>query len=108
MYRKLILGSTVLSAALLSGCTWLPVTPEGAQVKLEPSVQAVQNCQHKGTINVTVKDRFGVMPRGADIVAEESETMARNDATSMGANTIVAETPLKDGRQQYGAYACRR
>lgn len=102
------LGSTVLAAALLSGCNWLPVTPEGSQIKLEPSAQAVRQCEKKGTINVTVKDRFGVMKRGADIVAEEAETMARNDATAMGGNTIVAETQLQDGRQQYGVYACRR
>jgi hypothetical protein len=108
MHRKIAAVSAVVVAGLLGGCNWLPVTPEGSQIRLESSAQAVRQCEHKGTVNVTVKDRFGVMKRGADIVAEEAETLARNDAARMNGNTIVAETPLQDGRQQYGVYACRR
>jgi hypothetical protein len=33
--------------------------------------------------------------------------LARNEAALMGGDTVVAESPVKDGRQLFGVYRCR-
>jgi hypothetical protein len=40
-------------------------------------------------------------------VAGELEALARNEAALMGGDTVVAELPVKDGRQVFGVYRCQ-
>jgi hypothetical protein len=101
-------SALLLSLGLLSACTWLPLTPEGQQVVVESSAQAVASCELKGTTHANTKHKVGFIPRGADFVKEELTTLARNDAAKMGGNTVVAQTPVQDGQQTFGIYACRR
>lgn len=97
----------VLTLAFLGACTFVPVTPEGAQVKVE-SAQTVPNCERKGTTSASTKHKIAFVPRSADIVTEELIDLARNDAVKLGGNTIVAETPEHDGQRTFAVYHCRR
>jgi hypothetical protein len=107
MRKPIAHRSVLLATLLLAACNWLPLTPEGTTVRVV-SKDAVTNCDRSGTTNVSVKDRFGPIKRGADIVAEELTTLARNDAPHMGGNTVVAETSIEEGRQTFGIYSCGR
>lgn len=93
--------------AAINSCTWVKTTPGGEAVRVAQASE-VGNCIRKGEVNVSLKSRVGGFERKPGKVATELATLARNEAATMGANAVVAETPVKDGRQQFGAYQCQR
>ena len=52
------------------------------------------------------KSRVGGFERKPGKVAAELETLARNEAATMGGNAVVAASTVKDGRQTFGVYHC--
>lgn len=90
----------------LSGCTWVAVTPEADHIRIVSS-EALEDCERVGTTKARTKTSIGVFARSKKKVAEELETLARNDAPELGGNTIVAEGPVSDdGMQRFAIYDC--
>ena len=100
---KIIAVLVVLTA--LHACTWVKPTPEGAEVVVSDSTGVV-NCVSKGQVNASLKSRVGAFERKPGKVAGELETLARNEATSMGGDTVVAESDINEGQQTFGVYKC--
>jgi hypothetical protein len=48
----------------------------------------------------------GILARGDSKVRGELITLARNEAATMGGDSIVAESPAVQGRQTFGVYRC--
>lgn len=97
--------AVLLLSLLVSGCTWVPITEEGAQVQVRAADQ-VQDCEPKGRVTAVVKHKIGGIVRSEEKVREELRTMARNEAARMGSNALVAETEPTDGRQVFLIYRC--
>jgi len=91
--------------ACLHACTWVKTTPEGEKVRVAQASE-VENCVRKGEVAASLKSRIGAFERKPGKVAGELETLSRNEAALMGGDTVVAESPVKDGRQTYGVYRC--
>lgn len=96
----------IVLAAYLPGCTWVKPTPEGERVRVA-QVQEVRDCERKGEVASILKSRVAGFERNPDKVAGELETLARNEAALMGGDTVVAQSPIKDGRQMFGVYRCQ-
>ena len=107
MNRILAVTTLLALAEWLHACTWVKTTPGGEAVRVAQASE-VGDCVRKGEVNVSLKSRVGGFERKPGKVATELATLARNEAATMGANAVVAETPVKDGRQQFGAYQCQR
>ena len=90
---------------VLSACTWVPLTDEGAHVQLRTLEQA-RGCERKSRVTVSVKDTVGGIARNEDKVRGELETLARNEAARAGGNAVAAETEPTDGRQVFVIYRC--
>ncbi len=99
MKHCIILFATVL----VSACTWVKLTPEGARVAVLSAGQ-VEHCEHIGTTTVEVLDR-AILERGSEKVATELETLARNGAADH-ANVIVASSQVENGVQTFALYQC--
>ena len=67
----------------------------------------VANCEDKGSVTVSVRDRVAGINRNTGKVGEELATLARNEAARMGGDTIVAAGPEQNGEQVYSVYRCR-
>jgi len=106
------MNKTFLAVALLApfgflaACTWVKTTPEGETVRVAQASE-VGNCVRKGQVDSSLKSKIGPFERKASKVALELETLARNEAALMGGNTVVAESGVKDGRQEFGVYSCK-
>ena len=94
-----------LLLTVLSGCTWVPLTDEGARVQLRTQEQA-RACEHKSRATVSVKDKIAGIARNEDKVRGELETLARNEAARVGGNAVAAESEPTDGRQIFLIYHC--
>jgi Domain of unknown function (DUF4156) len=95
----------LLLLSVLSSCTWVSLTDEGARVQLRTLEQA-RACERKSRVTVSVKDKIGGIARNEDKVRGELETLARNEAARVGGNAVAAESEPTDGRQVFLIYHC--
>jgi hypothetical protein len=96
----------VIAIMTTAGCTW--VKPEsGAEQVRVLSAEQVSGCQRLGQTTTSVRDRVGGVQRKPGKVADELATLARNSAFEMGGDTIVADSPVRDGQQRFIIYRCK-
>jgi hypothetical protein len=91
---------------LLSACTWVELSPQANAIKVIPA-GSPSSCQKLGEVGVSVKDKVVFYERNQVKVRDELETLARNEAMSLQADTIQPMTEPVDGEQRFGAYRCR-
>ncbi|ARU58913.1 lipoprotein [Oleiphilus messinensis] len=105
---KLTLGMLFVSLfAVLPGCAWVETTPEGEQVHLGHEAE-IGDCKKVGMITASGVNKYGFIERNEDKVKEELAILARNEAAEMGANVIVPEDEVVEGRQRFVAYFCSK
>ena len=92
---------------LLSGCTWISLTAEGEKVQVKGKFD-VAGCNHLGKTTATVTDKVIGLQRKEHIIRDNLETLARNAAADMGGDTIVPIGKIKEGRQSFKIYKCKR
>jgi len=93
----------LLSSAL--GCAWVDLTEEGRTVTLA-QVEQVEGCEKLGTTRTKVLHRVLFIDRSATKVASELANLARNEAASLGGDTIVAIDRIDRGTQRFDVYRC--
>lgn len=103
--RHLLMSAVVVAA--LSGCTWVKMAPGGAAVKVAAAGQDLSSCEKRGEVSVSVRDRLGPYERNDIKVRDELETLARNEAPGLNADTVQPKGEPDDGEQRFLAYRCR-
>jgi len=103
--RRLV--AAVAAGALLAGCTWVGLSPEGEKVVVL-SPDEVTNCDRLGHTTVSLLDKLAGIERNREKVQEELNTLARNSAVDLGGDAVVPESKINDGKQRFGVYRCRR
>lgn len=108
MFRDSIMRIALTAAVLVlaSGCTWVPMDPGAGSVRVIAAGAAPAECDKRGEVAVSVKDSIAFYERNALRVRDELETMARNEAQSIQANTIQPLDQPVDGGQRFAAYRC--
>ncbi len=96
---------TLMSLALATfGCAWVSLSPEGESVRVAEAADG--SCERRGKTTSKVADKVVFVRRSESKVSEELTRLARNEAAEMGADTIVPESAVEDGRQVFGIYEC--
>jgi len=103
--QAVVLSAALLLGAVVNGCTWVKTTPAGGEVRVVPR-DRVADCKRVGELSTYTKAEVAGVERKASKVRQELETLARNEAAEMGADTIVAVSNVVDGRRKFIAYKC--
>jgi hypothetical protein len=103
----MIRPAILIILATLTACTWVKLENSGARVRVADASESLSGCEYRGELTVMVTHRFGQIERNALKVADELETLARNEAAGMQANTIKPLSQPAGGEQRFGAYDCR-
>ncbi|MEO5628450.1 MAG: DUF4156 domain-containing protein [Thermomonas sp.] len=90
----------------LSGCTFVHMAPGASKVKVLAA--APTRCEKRGEVEVSVKDRLGPYARSEAQVRDELETLARNEAPGVSADSISPLTRPNDGEQRWAMWRCAR
>jgi hypothetical protein len=98
-----LLALTALLIAGPTGCAWVELTEDGRGVRIADSVEG---CERLGRVTSTTRAKIAGMKRDDDRKAEELETLARNEAAALGADTLVPESAIVDGHRVWTAYRC--
>lgn len=104
--RTPLIVAAFATAVLASGCTWVPMAPGASAVRVISMGAAPAGCERRGEITVSVKDRLGFYERNDLRVHEELETLARNEAPGVAADTIQPLAAPDDGEQRFAAWRC--
>ena len=99
-----LVSATLL--ATLSACTWVHMAPGASAVQVVTGAPA--GCESRGEVEVSVKDSIAFYDRNPLRVREELETLARNEAPGLGADTVQALDAPDDGTQRFAAWRCGR
>ncbi len=102
--RLLPVFATVLLLAAVSGCTFVHMTPGASKVRVLTA--APGSCEKRGEVEVSVKDRLGPYERSESQVRDELETLARNEAPGVSADSISPMTRPIDGQQRWAMWRC--
>ncbi|WP_027081202.1 DUF4156 domain-containing protein [Luteimonas mephitis] len=103
--RSLPLAVLATAVLGLSGCTWVHMAPGASAVKV--ATAAPVDCEKRGEISVSVADKVALVYERNDLrVREELETLARNEAPGIGADTISPLGPPANGDQKFAAWRC--
>lgn len=103
---KIPLLAMACGLVTISACTWVKLEKAGANVRVVGSEQSLASCSYKGEITTTVTNRVVGVERNSIKVADELETLARNEAVGLGANTLQPQTEAVAGEQRFVAYHC--
>ena len=102
--RKLALA--LLLIPVVSACTWVKMAPGGADVRVARAGQDLSVCEKRGEVSVSVKNRLGPYERNDIKVRDELETLARNEAPGLQADTVQPKGEPADGEQRFLAFRC--
>lgn len=102
------LSVLILLSLPLAACTWVPLEPEAKQVRVVPAGDTPTGCTRAGEIEVSVQHAVGFYDRDPLKVRDELETLARNKAPGVPANTLQALGEPRDGTQNFAAWNCPR
>lgn len=105
MKRIGVVALMIALAVVEGACTWVKATPDGESVRVA-SADAVSTCERKGKVTVSLKSRVAGVERKPTKVATELATLARNEGSTLGGDTVVAESPVSEGSQVFGVYRC--
>ncbi|GIX32583.1 MAG: hypothetical protein KatS3mg125_0539 [Lysobacterales bacterium] len=95
-----------LSSVLLCACAF--VNPDERGREVEVAYFGVQGqCQLLGEVSAHVPHRIAGIERSEIRVRDELESLARNEAAELGADTIEPVGEPERGRQSFRAYRCR-
>ena len=91
-----------------SGCTWVHMAPEASAVRVVPMGAAPAGCEMQQEIEVSVTGKIGFWERNTLRVREELETLARNEAAELKADTLQPLEEPRGDEQRFAAYRCAR
>jgi len=106
MMKQKMLQAAVVSVVLFaSSCATVNLSDGGEKIRvLAPS--EVSTCRELGKSAASVTATALGVPRPAETIAKELETIARNSASNMGGDTIVPLTVISEGQQTFNVYKC--
>jgi hypothetical protein len=105
--RHLVAAALVVAGvAVLPACSFVQMAPGAQDVRVVGPGQMPAGCEKRGEVEVSVKDRLGPYERDDMRVRDELETLARNEAPSLAADTIQPKGPPADGAQRFLAFRC--
>jgi hypothetical protein len=105
MNRSIRLFAIAAAVTVLPACTWVKPTVSAENVRVAYDGN-VSGCRDAGMISVSVTAKLAFYHRSGLKVRDELETLARNQAAGIPADTIKAIDEPKDGAQNFEAYVC--
>lgn len=103
MKKTMLLG--VAAAVLVSGCSFVDLSPHAEDVLVLKPYQA-RECEQLRRSTSQVMHKVWFVNRNQERMAEELQTLARNTAAELGGNAVVADSEIEEGRQRFIIYNC--
>ncbi|GAA5066743.1 hypothetical protein GCM10025759_00440 [Lysobacter panacisoli] len=104
--RKSAVGVVLMTALVAGGCTWVHMAPGASSVRVVDGSGPPAGCEKRGEVEVSVKNSVAFYERNHLRVREELETLARNEAPGLQADTVQPMGDPLNGSQRFSAWRC--
>ncbi len=98
-------GLLLAFAGAMTACSFVSLNPQAQNVAVAANSNLANNCKFLGNTNVSIWAKADTF-QSQKSAESQLDTLARNEAATMGGNTVVAESAINDGRRTYGVYNC--
>lgn len=96
---------TILGVTL-TACSFVSLDPEARDVVVQNNLNSVKQCKYLGDTNVNLWSHADTF-QSQNTVDNQFDTLARNQAVSMGGNAVVAKNDTNGNTQRvYNVYQC--
>lgn len=103
--KKTSLWIIAVLLPLLSACSFVKLTDQGEKVRVL-NMSEVSKCTLLGHTTANTQPTAVGVDRHPEVIQEELESLARNSASNLNGDTVVAEGGIKDGSQRFAVYRC--
>lgn len=103
--HALKLFSGLLIGAVVSGCSWVELSPGGEKVQ-QISRQQALGCESVGNATANSLNNVLFIERNREKLQQELLVLARNEAVKLGGNAVVPDGEIIDGTQRFKVYRC--
>lgn len=101
---KMNIMLTTLVAAM-SACSFVSLNPEANNTTVSTSTSSLSNCKFLGNTNASLWSKAETF-QSQKTVESQLDTLARNEAASMGGNTVAPTSEIINGQRSYAVYNC--
>lgn len=97
-----LIGIMTLSIA---ACSFVKLNSNAQNVTVQPQSNTFANCKSLGSTTASLWSKASTF-QSDEKMESELDTLARNEAATMGGNTVVAESEITNGQRSYKVYNC--
>jgi hypothetical protein len=100
---KLMLSLGIVTT--LSACSFVSLDPQARDVSVAEDAKSLAGCKSLGNTNVSLWSKADTF-QSRTTVEEQLDTLARNQAATMGGNTVVPHPSAEGDQRTYSVYNC--
>jgi hypothetical protein len=96
-----------IAAIVTVSCTLVEPEPGSDDVRII-TAEPASHCKFIGRVSAQVLDEVLFMDRSDSAISENLDTLAKNEATRLDGNAVMAVGTIDGGRRDYNVYDCQR
>ena len=93
------------SIAFVTACSFVSLDPEASDVNVSENASSLKFCKFLGNTSVSLWSKAETF-QSQKTVASQLDTLARNQAATMGGNTVTPDSEINNGQRTYKVYNC--
>lgn len=101
--KKILLALCVTTT--LTACSFVSLDPQARDVNVADNISALKNCKSLGNTTVSLWSKADTF-QSDKTVNTQLDTLARNQAATMGGNTVIPSSEINNGQRTYSVYNC--
>ncbi|MCE3269335.1 MAG: hypothetical protein K0R49_1587 [Burkholderiales bacterium] len=90
---------------LATGCSFVSLDSQARDITVLEDANLVKDCKSLGDTNVSLWSKAETF-QSRTKVESQFDTLARNQAATMGGNTVVPHSQTIKGQRKYSVYNC--
>ncbi|MCC2624827.1 MAG: hypothetical protein K0R14_700 [Burkholderiales bacterium] len=102
-YKLAMLSFTAVT--VLTACSFVSLDPQARDVNVAEDAKSLAGCKSLGNTNVSLWSKADTFQSHTK-TEEQLDTLARNQAATMGGNTVVPHPSAEAGQRTYSVYNC--
>ncbi|HLX53826.1 MAG TPA: DUF4156 domain-containing protein [Aquella sp.] len=93
------------TVTLVTACSFVSLDPQARDVNVAENTNSVKNCKSLGNTTVSLWSKAETF-QSQSTVEGQLDTLARNQAATMGGNTVTPHSAINNGQRTYSVYNC--
>lgn len=89
----------------MNACSFVSLDPGARDVNVVEDTNSLKNCKALGETNVNLWSKAETF-QSDKTVNTQLDTLARNQAATMGGNTVIPASDINNGQRKYNVYNC--